>query len=155
MRMVSFQRMTVYADNRKAHFDYEFLKEFVAGIELLGHEVKAVKAGKMNLTGSYVSIRGGEAFLLGAEIAPYQTKNTDPEYDPKRARKLLLSKEELQELAVAEGTKGLTIVVIKVYNNGRFLKANVAIARGKKQFDKREAIKKRDTERDLKSLTNN
>lgn len=141
--------MTVYADNRKARFDYEFLETLTAGIELLGHEVKAVKVGKMSLSGSYVSVRGAEAFLLGSEIAPYQPKNTDPEYDPKRARKLLLSKDEIEKLAKAEGTKGLTTTAIKVYNTGRFIKVDVAIARGKKQFDKRETIKKRDTERDL------
>jgi SsrA-binding protein len=102
------------------------------------------------LAGSYVSIRGAEAFLLGSEIAPYQPKNMPEGYEPDRARKLLLSKEEIESLAKAEGTKGLTIVPIKLYNKGRFLKLDIAIARGKKQFDKRQAIKKRDTERDLK-----
>lgn len=142
--------MTVHAENRRAHFDYEFLESFTLGLELLGNEVKAVKAGKMNLAGSYVSIRGGEGFLLGAEIAPYQPKNTPDGYDPLRPKKLLLSKDEIATLGKAEGTKGLTIVPIKVYNKGRFLKLDVAIARGKKSFDKREAIKKRDVERDLK-----
>ena len=149
MRMLSSINMTVYADNRRARFDYEMLTHYTAGVELVGLEVKAVKAGQMSLAGSYVGIRGGEAFLLGAEIAPYQPKNTPADYDPKRARKLLLSKEELNELAEAEGTKGLTIVPLSVYNKGRFLKADIAIARGKKKFDKRESIKKRDTERDL------
>ncbi len=142
--------MKVYAENRKARFDYEFLEEFTAGIELSGFEVKAIKAGKMNLAGAYVSIRGAEAFLLGAEIQPYQPKNAPLDFDSTRAKKLLLSKAEITELAKAEGTKGLTIVANKVYNTGRFLKVGIAIARGKKKFDKRESIKKRDTERDLK-----
>jgi SsrA-binding protein len=142
--------MKVYAENRKVRFDYELMEEFVAGLELTGFEVKAIKAGKMNLAGSYVSIRGAEAFLLGAEIQPYQPKNAPLDFDSTRAKKLLLSKAEIAELAKAEGTKGLTIVPIKVYNTGRFLKISLAIARGKKKFDKRETIKKRDTERDLK-----
>ncbi|MHB1330853.1 MAG: SsrA-binding protein SmpB [Minisyncoccota bacterium] len=142
--------MANYAENRKARFDYEFLERFTAGLELLGHEVKSVRAGKMNLSGSYVSIRGGEAFLLGAEIQPLQPKNVPSEYENTRVRKLLLEKEDIQKLEDAEGTKGLTIVPISVYNKGRFIKLDLAIARGKKQFDKRQAIKKRDTERDLK-----
>jgi SsrA-binding protein len=141
--------MVTYADNRKARFDYEVLKTLSAGIELTGPEVKSVRSGKVNLAGAFVSVRGGEVFLLGAEVVPYQPKNQEADYDPKRARKLLLEKNEIQELAEAESTRGLTIVPLSVYNKGRFIKVDLAIARGKKQFDKREAIKKRDTERDL------
>lgn len=139
-----------YALNRKARFDYELLDNMTAGIELSGAEVKSIRAGKMNLAGSYVSIRGSEAFLLGADVPPYQPKNQSEDYDAKRVRKLLLSREEIGRLAEAEATKGLTIVPLSVYNKGRFIKLDIAIARGKKKFDKREAIKKRDTERDLK-----
>ena len=142
--------MSNYAENRKARFDYELMEEFEAGLELDGPEVKSVRAGKMSLAGSFVSVRGGEAFLLNAEVAPYQPKNLKADYDPKRARKLLMTKDELSKLAIAEATKGLTIVPITVYNKGRFIKCRVAIARGKKEFDKRESIKKRNTERDLK-----
>ena len=142
--------MSNYAENRKARFDYELMEEFEAGLELDGPEVKSVRAGKMSLAGSFVSVRGGEAFLLNAEVAPYQPKNLKADYDPKRARKLLMTKDELSKLAIAEATKGLTIVPITVCNKGRFIKCRVAIARGKKEFDKRESIKKRDTERDLK-----
>lgn len=142
--------MPTHAHNSKAKFNYELIKTFSAGLELLGHEVKSVRAGKISLQGAHVSIRGGEAFLVGAEVAPYQPKNTPEEYDPARPRKLLLSKAEVAELTLAEGTKGLTIVPLSVYNKGRFLKVDVAIARGKKKFDKREDIKRRDTERDLK-----
>lgn len=138
------------AENRKARFDYELLKKFEAGIELLGSEVKSVRAGKMSLAGAFVAVRGGEAFLVGADIPAYQPKNASSEYDATRARKLLLSSAEIAELADAEGTKGLTIVPLAVYNKGRFLKVELAIARGKKEFDKRQAIKKRDTERELK-----
>ena len=142
--------MTVYAENRKARYDYELLERFTAGLELAGPEVKSVRAGKVSLAGAFVSIRGGEAFLLGAEIEPYQPKNQPADYESNRVRKLLLSKDEIARLAEAEGTKGLTVVPISVYNKGRFIKLDIAIARGKKQFDKREAIKKRDTERGLK-----
>lgn len=141
--------MSAYAENRKARFDYEFQKLFTAGIELTGAEVKSVRAGKISLAGSFVSIRGAEAFLLGAEVQPYQPKNQPESYDAVRPKKLLLSHEEIAEMSEAEGTKGLTIVPVSVYNKGRFIKLDVAIARGKKQFDKRESIKKRDTERDL------
>jgi len=141
--------MKTLADNAKARFNFEVLERFTAGLELAGHEVKAVRNGKMSLTGSYVVIRGEEAFLTGADIAPYQPKNTPSNYDSRRPRKLLLSKAELLTLEKAEGTKGLTIVPLSVYNKGRFLKLDLAIARGKKKFDKRESIKKRDTERDI------
>jgi SsrA-binding protein len=142
--------MTTYAKNQKAHFDYEILSTISAGLELSGTEVKSVREGKVSLQGSHVSVRGGEAFLLGSDIQPYQPKNASKDFDPIRARKLLLSTAEVEELAKAEGTKGLTIVPISVYNKGRYLKVDIAIARGKKKFDKREALKKRDTERDLK-----
>ena len=142
--------MTQFADNRKAFFDYEILEKFSAGLELLGTEVKSVRGGKVSLAGSHVTVRGGEAYLIGTDIPAYQPKNAPTDYDPKRARKILLSKKELRQLADAEGTKGLTIVPLSVYNKGRFLKVDVAIARGKKKFDKRQSIKKRDVERDLK-----
>jgi SsrA-binding protein len=142
----------VSTQNRKAFFDYEILKRFTAGLELLGLEVKSVREGKVNLRGAFVAVRGGEAFLVGADIPAYQPKNAPAEYDATRARRLLLESKELEELAEAESTKGLTIVPLSVYNKGRFLKLDLAIARGKKQFDKRQAIKKRDTERDLRTL---
>ncbi|MDO8565428.1 MAG: SsrA-binding protein SmpB [bacterium] len=145
-----YSLMSKYADNSKAFFDYEILKRFTAGLELLGLEVKSVREGKISLRGAFVIARGGEAFLVGADIPAYQPKNAPTEYDATRARKLLLSKAELEELRVAEATKGLTIVPLSVYNKGRFVKIDIAIARGKKKFDKRQAIKKRDVERDLK-----
>ena len=142
--------MTAYANNSKALFDYEILKRFTAGLELLGVEVKSVRAGKCNLRGTFVAIRGAEAYLVGAEIPAYQPKNAPQDYDALRARRLLLSKSEIEELREAEVTKGLTIIPLSVYNKSRFLKIDIAIARGKKKFDKRQAIKKRDVERDLK-----
>ena len=142
--------MARFSDNSKALFDYEVLERFTAGVELLGMEVKSVRAGKCSLRGSFVAVRASEAFLIGADIPAYQPKNAPKDYDSLRVRKLLLSKNELEELRIAEGTKGLTIIPLSVYNKGRFLKLDIAIARGKKKFDKRQAIKKRDVERDLK-----
>ncbi|MEK7227577.1 MAG: SsrA-binding protein SmpB [Patescibacteria group bacterium] len=138
------------SENRKAFFDYEILKRFTAGVELLGTEVKSVRLGKMNLQGAFITVRGGEVYLVNADVPAYQPKNTPQEYDALRPRKLLLSKEEITELRDAEGTKGLTIVPLSVYNKGRFLKFDLAIARGKKKYDKREAIKKRDVEREIR-----
>ena len=142
--------MTTNATNRKARFDYEILTHFNAGLELTGTEVKSIRAGLVSLVGSYVGIRGDEAYLMNANIQPFQPKNSPKDYDPLRARRILISKNEILELKKAEGTAGLTIVPISVYNKGRFLKLDLAIARGKKKFDKRNAIKSRDVERDLK-----
>ncbi|MEX2010495.1 MAG: SsrA-binding protein, partial [Parcubacteria group bacterium] len=110
------------ATNRKATFDYEVLEKISAGLELLGSEVKSLRAGKISLVGSHVIVRGNEAFLMGAEVPPYQPKNVLPDYDPKRPKKLLLTQNELKRLSGAEATKGLTIVPLSVYNKGRFLK---------------------------------
>lgn len=142
--------MTTLANNSKARFDFELLKTFSAGLELTGIEVKAVRAGKMNLRGAFIGVRGGEAYLLGADVPPYQPKNVPPQYDAVRPRKLLLTQGEIAELSEAEAAKGLTIVPLSVYNKGRFLKLDLAIARGKKKFDKRQVIKKRDVEREIK-----
>lgn len=137
-------------DNRKAFFNYEILETYEAGIKLLGHEVKALKNGKGSLSGSYVVARGGEVFLIGAEISPYQPKNTPKEYDPKRTRKLLLNSKEMRQLSDKENERGLTIVPLSLYNKKGKLKLEIAVCRGKKKFDKRETIKKRETDREIR-----
>ena len=137
-------------DNKKAHFNYEILERFQAGIEVLGHEVKSLRAKQGNLEGSYVTIRGGEAYLINMFIPPYQVNNTEVDYDPRRNRRLLLTKKEILHLSETEHHAGLTIVPISVYNNNRWIKVEIAIVRGKKQFDKRETIKKRDSEREIR-----
>lgn len=136
-------------ENKRAYFNYEILEKFEAGIELLGHEVKSLKDKTGSLEGAYVIVRGDEAFLINANIPPYQPANIQEKYDPVRNRKLLLTKKEIAELAEAEGTKGLTIVPLAVYNKGRKLKLSLGVGKGKKKADKRESIKKRDTEREL------
>lgn len=135
--------------NKKAHFDYEILEKFTAGIELLGFEVKALRNRQGSLEGSYVTVRGGEAYLMNANIPPFQPNNTPKDYDPVRNRRILLTKKEIATVASTEKKKGLTIVPISVYNHGRKIKLEIGIARGKKQFDKREVMKKRETEREI------
>ena len=147
--------MAVLIQNKKVRFNFELLKTFEAGLELFGSEVKSLRNKKGNLEGSYVVVRGGEAYLVGATIPPYQPANTPKEYDSERTRRLLITKKEIIQLAEAESQKGLTIVPISVYNKGRKLKLQIALARGKKKFDKREILKerasKRAIERTLKS----
>lgn len=142
-------------ENKKARLNYEVLEEFEAGLELLGHEVKSLRGGQGKLEGSHVIIRGGEAYVVGMHIPPYQAANTPKEYDPARTRKLLLTKKELRSLADFEGQKGLTIVPLRVYNKRRNLKLLVAAARGRKKYDKRAVLKERDTKREMqRSLKN-
>ena len=133
---------------KKVNLKYERLEEFEAGLELLGTEVKSLRAGQGSLDGSRVVIRGGEAYLVGATIPAWQVKNASETYDAERPRRLLLKKPQLIDLASAEAKKGLTIVPIEVYNKGRNIKLRIAIVRGKGKHDKREDLKKRDAERD-------
>ncbi len=142
--------MANYAENRKTRFDYEILEKYETGIELLGSEVKSVRGGSMSLEGAFVIVRGGEAFLINANIPPYQVKNAGEDYDPLRNRRLLLTKKELQELSASEKNKSLTIVPISVYNKGRKVKVGIALVKGKKKFDKRENTKKRETDREIR-----
>ena len=141
--------MASYAENRKVRFDYEILEKYEAGIELLGSEVKSVRGGQMSLEGAFVIVRGGETFLINANIPPYQPKNAPKDYDPLRNRKLLLTKKEIAELGKSEKIN-LTIVPISVYNKGRKIKVAIALVKGKKKRDKRETIKKRETDREIR-----
>ena len=141
--------MTTLIQNRKAGFNYEFLEKMEAGIELLGFEVKSLKNKRGSLDGSHVSVKKGEAYVLNLDIPPYQAGNTPSDYDPRRERKLLLTRHEIKKLVDIEKQKGLTIVPISVYTKNNRVKVGLAIARGKKKYDKREIIKKRDTEREI------
>ncbi len=142
--------MTHYVENRKARFNYEILEKYEAGIELLGVEVKSVRGGQMSLEGAFVIVRGGEAYLINSNIPPYQVKNAPKDYDPLRNRKLLLTKKEITGLAGSEKNKSLTIVPISVYNKGRKIKVEIALVKGKKKFDKRKALEKRETDREIR-----
>ena len=139
--------MAVLIQNKKVHFNFELLETFDAGLELFGFEVKSLRDKKGNLEGSYIVVRGGEVFLVGATIPPYQPANTPKEYEPDRTRRLLMTKKEITKLANAESQKRLTIVPISVYNKGQKLKLKITIARGKKKYDKREVLKKRASKR--------
>jgi len=141
-----------YIVNKKAHFDYEILEKFVGGIELIGIEVKSIKNNQGSLLGAHVGIRGGEAFLLGSDIPPYQMTNTPESYERTRARKLLFTKKEIKILADAERKKGTTIIPISLFPKANKIKIEIGIARGKKKFDKRESIKKKDSEREVRRL---
>lgn len=136
-------------EHKKARLNYEILETFEAGIELLGTEVKSLREKRGKLEGAFIGIRGNEAYLIEAEIPPYQPANTSAGYDATRARKLLLSHKEIEELAAAESQKGLTIIPISVYNKGSKIKVSLAIARGKKKFDKRADIKAHDAKREM------
>ena len=135
--------------NKKINRDYETLDRIEAGISLLGHEVKTLKAGLGSINDSFVSIKDGEANLVGAHIPAYQPKNTPSSYDPNRKRKLLLNKKEIKELENEVRQKTLTLVPLSMYNKKSKIKVELAIVKGKKKFDKRLSIKKRDIERDI------
>jgi len=141
--------MSNYANNRKVHFDFEILETFEAGLVLLGTEVKSIRAGKAHLEGGYIIIRGGEAYLTGISISPFQPINTAKNYDPERIRKLLLSKKELAKLELATEHARLTAVPLSLYSKGGKIKLEFALARGKKQVDKRQSLKARDSKREI------
>jgi len=140
--------------NKKAFFDYNILETFQAGIVLLGLEVKSIKKGQADLNGAYVILRNGEAFLINAHIPPYQGKNTPPSYNPERTRKLLLRRKELNYLHGKTKQKGLTLIPLRLYNRKSLLKLEFALAKGKKKFDKREAIKNREIKRKIDRIKN-
>lgn len=141
--------------NKKAHLQYEILETFSAGIELLGQEVKALRGNLGSLEGSRVVVRGGEAFIVGMTIPPYQAANMQKSYDSERARRLLLAKKEIAMLADKESKKGLTIVPLEVYTSSRLIKVRIAIVRGKGKADRREDLKKRDAMRETGRLLKN
>lgn len=134
--------------NRRAHFDYEILESFEAGIHLSGAEVKAVRLGHADLTGSFVRIRGNEAYLVNAKIFPYEFARPD-KYEETRTRKLLMHKKELFSLRHKTEGANLTIVPISLYTTRSFIKAEIALAKPKRTFNKKESIKRKDLDRDI------
>lgn len=134
-------------ENERVRFDYDILEEMEVGIELFGYEVKSLRAKQGSLKGARVVARGGEAYLVGATIPPWQLANAPKSYDPGRTRRLLLKKAEIAHISSAEGQAGLTIVPLRVYDAKRHLKLSLAIARGKKKQDKRQSIREREEKR--------
>ena len=142
------------AVNKKAYFNFELVEKYEAGIELKGSEVKSLRSSNADLSGSYARIQGDECWLIGANIAPYE-KATHEQHDPLRKRKLLMHKQELRKIRTKLDQRGFTFVPLRVYFNSRGLaKVEVALARGKRQFDKRSTIsdrqQKRDVDREMK-----
>ncbi|MEC4805402.1 MAG: SsrA-binding protein SmpB [Jaaginema sp. PMC 1079.18] len=139
----------IIADNRKARFQYEILETYEAGISLTGTEVKSIRAGRINLQDAYGLIRGGEVWLLNAHISPYQASGQFFNHDPKRTRKLLLKRREISKLVGKLEQKGLTLVPLKMYFKGGWVKVSLGLGKGKKLYDKRETLKARQTKRDI------
>ncbi len=141
--------MKIIAENKKAYFNYQILEKFEAGISLVGQEVKSIKTRGVNLTGSYIIARNEEIYWIGSKIPAYQPKNAPPDYSPERWRKLLLKKTEVKHLIGKSKQKGLTLIPLKVYTKDGKIKIEFGITKGKKKFNKRELIKKRETEREI------
>lgn len=139
------------AVNKRAAFDYEFFEKFQAGIAFTGHEAKSAKMGRINISGAHAIIRGNEAFLIGAEISPFQPKNAPADYEAGRTRKLLLKKEEIKYL-LGKTQSGLTLIPLKIYTERGLVKVELGLGRGRKKHDKREIIKKREAKREIKKF---
>lgn len=146
--------MKIYADNKRAAFNYKILEDFEAGIVLSGAEVKSVRAGQISLKESFGTIRGNEVFLTNAHISPYKPANIK-DSDPTRSRKLLLNKSEIVKLVGKVRTEGLTLIPLKIYDKKGKIKVELGLGQGKKKYDKREAIKNREQKRDIERAIKN
>ena len=141
--------MRILAENRKAYLNYEILEKFEAGLVLIGQEVKSIKLGRANLAGSYVVFKGLELCLVGCTIPAYQPANAPPDYNPQRSRKVLLKKTEISYLIGKSKEKRLTLVPLKMYSKSGKIKLECALVKSRRKADKREVIKKRETEREI------
>ena len=142
--------MRILSENKKAFFDYQIIEKIEAGIVLTGQEVKSLKTRGINLSGSYVIVKGNEVFWIGANIPAYQPKNVSSEYGPQRSRKLLLKKEEIKKLIGKSKQKGLTLIPLKLYTTNKgIIKLEIGLAKGRKKTDKRELIRKRESQRQI------
>ncbi len=141
--------MSLVIENKKARFLYQILEKYQAGIVLNGQEVKSIKRGGLNLRGSFVVLKNNEVFLIGAIIPPYQPKNIQGNYDPRRSRKLLLKKSEIKHLFGKTKQKGLTMIPLKVYTQKGRIKLEFALAKGKRKVDKRAALKKKEINKEI------
>lgn len=146
------QLKKILAENRRAYYDYEILETYEAGLVLRGFEVKAIKTGHVSLRSSYVIIKNNEAYLINSFIPPYQPANAPADYNPEQSRKLLLKQAEIKSLIGKVKQKGLTLVPLKLYTKKNKIKLEFGIGKGKRKIDKREAIKKRDIEREINKI---
>ena len=142
--------MVTFADNRKARHDYSVLETFTGGLVLNGQEVKSIRGGRINLAGSFISLRGEELFLIGSNIPPYQPANAPSNYKTERERKILLTAKEISYLIGKIKEKGLTLVPLKVYSMKSKIKLEFGLVKSKKKQDKRELLKKRDAQREMR-----
>lgn len=142
--------MKILSKNKRAYFDYDIIEKFEAGVVLTGQEVKSIKLGRINLTGSYVILKNEEVYLINAHIPPFQPQNAPPDYNPTQPRKLLLNKSEIKYLIGKSQQKGLTLIALRVYTKRDKIKVEFAIARGRRKADKKELLKKRETEKEIK-----
>jgi SsrA-binding protein len=149
--MIETDKIKIIATNRKANFQYEIISKFEAGIILKGTEVKSVRESKVNLQESYAKIINNEIWLINAHINEYKFGNIN-NHDPVRNRKLLFNKHEIKKIKGFLEEKGLTLIPLKIYLKGSLIKIEMAIAKGKKLYDKRETIKKRDIDRKLNRI---
>ncbi len=147
--------MSVLAINKRAGFDYFLLNEYEAGLVLSGQEVKSIRLGQVSLKESFVTLKANELYLTNAYIAPYKQAGKNQIGDPTGPRKLLLRKSEIRQLIGKVRTEGLTLVPIKIYTKKRLLKLSFAIAKGKKKFDKRESIAKKEAMRNIRRVLKN
>jgi SsrA-binding protein len=142
--------MNVLTQNKKAYFDYQILEKLEAGVVLIGQDVKSMKNGKASLKGAYVVPKDNELYLIGCHVPAYQPKNA-VDYDPERSRKLLLTKKEICLLIEKTKEKGLTLIPLRVYTKKSLVKVEIGVAKGKRKFDKRQLIKKRDIDARLRA----
>jgi len=147
--------MGIIAKNRRAGFDYELQDKYEAGLVLTGQEVKSIKTGHVSLNGSFVTRKGNEMFLTNASIPPYKFAGEMKNYDPTRSRKLLLKKSEIKHLIGKMSTEGLTLVPLCVYTKRKLIKLEFAVGKGKKKFDKRDTIQKREAKRNMERTLKN
>ncbi|HSG80404.1 MAG TPA: SsrA-binding protein SmpB [Acidimicrobiia bacterium] len=146
--MATSQGTKTIATNRRARFDYEIADTFEAGLVLVGSEVKSLRLGKANLSDAYAVVRGGEAFLVGAYIAPYEFAR-EGGHDPTRTRKLLLHKREIERMGSAVAEKGLSLVPMRLFFKDGRAKIEIGLGKGKARYDKRETIKRRQADREM------
>jgi SsrA-binding protein len=152
--------MKVFSENRKAGFNYEIMERFEAGIMLNGQEAKSIKTRGLSLAGTYVLVKPNGVFWVGAKIMPYQPANAGADYHEQRDRKLLLHKSEMSRLFGIAAQKGLTFVPLRLYTKEHYegfgkIKLEFGVGRGKKKYDKRESIKKRDVDREIRRAMHN
>lgn len=141
--------MSELSVNKRALFDYDIAEKFTAGVALTGHEAKSAKLGRMNIAGCHAAVRGNEVYLMGANIQSFQPGNAPAGYDPTRTRKLLMKREEIKYLT-GKLQSGLTLVPLKAFVSHNFVKLELGLGRGRKKGDKREVVKKREMERDVR-----